>query len=232
VGSRGIACLGAQSSVTGATRRGSGAAGKGCVVGMDEVKDALRRLRPRRIRRWGFCRATMAVTIVTGAGGPAVLLTRRADSLRPQAGQFALPGGRADRWESASGAARRQLAEELGIRLPSESVLGRLDDYATHARFVITPVVLWAGELAQPALGQVPRQAPAAEVLAVPFTDLDVEPVFVATSESDRPVIRLPLLGNWLHAPTAVVLHQFREVVLHRRRTRVAHFKHPVSARR
>jgi hypothetical protein len=112
--------------------------------------------------------------------------------------------------------------------LPPESVLGRLDDYATHTGLVITPVVLWAGELAEPRrLHQLPQQAPPAALLAVPFTDLDVEPVFVATSESDRPVIRLPLHGAWLHAPTAAVLHQFREVVLHRRRTRVAHLDQP-----
>jgi hypothetical protein len=117
--------------------------------------------------------------------------------------------------------------------LPPEPVLGRLDDYATHARLVITPVVLWAGEHAEPRrLHQVPHQAPATEVLAVPFTDLDVEPVFVANSESDRPVILLPLHGGWLHAPTAAVLHQFREVVLHRRCTRVAHLEQPVFARR
>ena len=90
-------------------------------------------------------------------------------------------------------------------------MLGLLDDYVTDTRFVITPVVLWGGE-----------HDPAVGVLAVPFADLDVEPVFVASSESDRPVIRLPMHGGWLHAPTAAVLHQFREVVLLRRRTRVA----------
>ncbi len=97
------------------------------------------------------------------------------------------------------------------MRLPPESVLGLLDDYVTNTKLVITPVVLWAGE-----------HALAADVVVVPFADLDVEPMFVASSESDRPVIRLPLHGGWLHAPTAAVLHQFREVVLHCRRTRVA----------
>ena len=79
----------------------------------EEIRDALRRLRRRGIRRWGFQRATVAVTIVTGAGGPAVLLIRRADSWHPHGGRFVLPGGRTDRWESASGAARRQLVEEV-----------------------------------------------------------------------------------------------------------------------
>jgi 8-oxo-dGTP pyrophosphatase MutT (NUDIX family) len=200
----------------------------------EEIRDALRRFRRRGVRRWGSRRAAVAVPVVTGADGPAVLLTRRADPLRAHSGQFALPGGRADRWESASDAARRQLAGELGIRLSPESMLGLLDDYVTRTRLAITPVVLWVGEHAESCLlhqavpEQGSQQAQAADVLAVPFTDLDVEPVFVASSGSGRPVIRLPLRGEWLHAPTAAVLHQFREVVLHRRRTRVAHLQQPV----
>ncbi len=84
--------------------------------------------------------------------------------------------------------------------------------------------MVWAGEDSQPWR---PREAEVAEAFAVPFTELDVEPVFVAIPESDRPVIRLPPRGGWLHAPTAAVLHQFREVVLHGRRTRVAHLEQP-----
>jgi 8-oxo-dGTP pyrophosphatase MutT (NUDIX family) len=204
----------------------------------EEIRDALRRFHRRGVWRWGSRRAAVAVTVVTGADGPAVLLTRRADPVRAHSGQFALPGGRTDRWESASDAARRQLVEELGIRLPPEAMLGSLDDYVTRARLVITPVVLWFGERTdsrqfhQTVPEQPSQQARTADVIAVPFTDLDVEPVFVAGSEPGRPVIRLPLRGGWLHAPTAAVLHQFREVVLHRRRTRVAHLQQPVYARR
>jgi ADP-ribose pyrophosphatase YjhB (NUDIX family) len=176
-----------------------------------EIRGALRHLRRRGVRRWGSSRAVVAVTVITAAGSPAVLLTRGADSASPHPGEFALPGGQADRWESVSAAARRRLAEQLGMRLPPESVLGLLDDHVTPTTLVITPVVLWTSEPAR-----------AADAIAVPFTELDVEPVFLASAESERPVIRLPLHGGWLHAPTAAVLHQFREVVLHRRRTRVA----------
>ncbi len=178
----------------------------------EEIRDALRRFRRRRIRRWGSQRAAVAVAIVTGADGPAVLLTRRVDSVGGKSGQLALPGRRAGRWESASRGVCAQLAGDLGIHLPPQSALGLLDDYLTHSRLVITPVVLWVG------LGGIHH-----EFLAVPFSDLDVEPVFVASAESDRPMIRLPLHGEWIPAPTAAILHQFREVVLHRRRTRVAH---------
>jgi hypothetical protein len=90
-----------------------------------------------------------------------------------------------------------------------------LDDYLYEdlgaSKRVITPVVLWAGD-----------QAETAGVIAVRFADLDVEPVFVSSAGADRPVIRLPLHGEWLQAPAAAVLHQFRELVLHQRSTRVA----------
>ncbi len=197
-----------------------------------ETQEALRRFPRRGTRRnaWRTRRArpaAVAITVIVGSSGPAVLITRRADSLRAHPGQYALPGGRLDPGESAPDAALRELAEDLGIRLPPESVLGLLDDYVTRSGYVITPVVVWAGECDQPLR---PQETEVAEVFAIPFADLDVEPVFVAIPESDRPVIRLPMRGGWLHAPTAAVLHQFREVVLHRRRTRVAHLEQPVFA--
>lgn len=174
----------------------------------------------------------VAITIITGDTGPAVLITRHVDSLHAHPGQYALPGGRIDPGESVADAALRELAEELGIQLPREAVLGFLDDYVTRSGFVITPVVVWAGDYDQPLrVREAPRKAHVAEVFAISFADLDVEPVFVAVPESDRPVIRLPLRGGWLHAPTAAVLHQFREVVLHRRSTRVAHLDQPALAR-
>jgi 8-oxo-dGTP pyrophosphatase MutT (NUDIX family) len=190
----------------------------------EEIRDPLRRFPRRGIRRWGSRRAAVAVTVVSGGIGPGVLLIRCTTAPRIHPGQYALPGGRTEPGESAAEAVHRELAEELGMQLPSKSVLGLLDDYEARSGFVITPVVVWAGEHSEPLR---PRQA---HVFAVPFTDLDVEPVFVASSASDRPVIRLPLHGEWLHAPTAAVLYQFREVVMYRRRTRVAHLEEPVFA--
>ena len=162
----------------------------------------------------------MAITVGTDGSGPGVLLTRRAAALGVHPGQYALPGGRTGSGESVPDAARRELAEQLGMQLPAKSVLGLLDDYEARSGFVITPVVIWAGEHA----------VHHGQGCPVPFTDLDVEPVFVATPGSDRPVIRLSVHGEWLHAPTAAVLYQFREVVMYRRRTRVAHLAEPVFA--
>ena len=84
------------------------------------------------------------------AGGPAVLLTRRAARLRAHSGQWALPGGRVDDGERPVDTALRELHEELDLELAEPAVLGALDDYATRSGFVITPFVLWGG--ADPAI--------------------------------------------------------------------------------
>ncbi len=55
-------------------------------------------------------------------------------------------------------------------------------------------------------------------------------PEFVTIPESDQPVIRYPLLGTLVHAPTAAVLYQFIEVAVHGRATRVAHYEQPLFA--
>jgi len=101
-----------------------------------------------------------------------------------------------------------------------------LDDYATRSGYLITPVVLWAG--VEPVLR--PNPVEVSEVHRVALDVIDVEPRFIAIAESDAPVIQLPILGRYVHAPTAAVLHQFREVVLHGRPTRVAHLEQPVFA--
>ena len=40
----------------------------------------------------------------------------------------------------------------------------------------------------------------------------------------------IPMLGTSIHAPTAAVLFQLREVAIHGRATRVAHYEQPVFA--
>ena len=190
------------------------------------VAAAMQRFERRVLDRPDLRHSAVAITLVEEPDGPAFLLTRRAAGLRRHAGQWALPGGRLDPGESAGEAARRELAEELGLHLPAEAELGALDDYASRSGYLITPLVLWAG-----APGDlVPNPDEVGEVHRVPLHYLDVEPRFITIPESDRPVIQLPLFGRFVHAPTGAILHQFREVVMHGRDTRVAHFEQPVFA--
>ncbi len=170
--------------------------------------------------------AAVAVAIVDDGDEHGLLLTRRAAGMRVNPGQWALPGGRADGAETAVATALREMEEELGLRCAQEDVLGLLDDYATRSGYVITPVVIWCGRIAAP----VPNAAEVASVHVIRFSDLDVEPRFVAIPESRAPVIQLPLFGDYVHAPTAALLHQFREVALQGRPTRVAHYEQPVFA--
>jgi 8-oxo-dGTP pyrophosphatase MutT (NUDIX family) len=173
--------------------------------------------------------AAVAATLCTNEEGvDCFLITRRATKLRDHAGQWALPGGRIDEGESAEDAALRELHEELGLLVGPDAVVGLLDDYETRSGFVITPVVVWAGE--QPRL--TPNPAEVARAYVVPLSELDQpgSPRFITIPESDRPVVQMPLLGGVVHAPTAAVLYQLREVVLHGRPTRVDHLEQPVFA--
>ncbi|MBW2377164.1 MAG: CoA pyrophosphatase, partial [Deltaproteobacteria bacterium] len=48
--------------------------------------------------------------------------------------------------------------------------------------------------------------------------------------ESDRPVLSVRILDKDIFAPTAAVIFQFREVAIHGRDTRVAHYDQPFFA--
>jgi len=167
-------------------------------------------------------------SIAGTAGGPAVVLTRRAAGLRAHAGQWALPGGRIDAGETPIDAARRELREELGLDLDEGAVLGLLDDYPTRSGYVITPVVLWGGE--EPAI--TPHEAEVLSVHRIAFTELcrPDSPRFVSIPESDRPVVQLPIGGDLIHAPTGAVLLQFRRVGIEGVCERVADYEQPVFA--
>src|SRR5260221_8372696 len=133
----------------------------------------------------GMRPAAVAIAVLAGPGGqPCFLLTRRSAQLRKHPGQYELPGGRLAVGESASDAARRELAEEVGVSSSAGDLLGALDDYVTRSGFVITPVVLW---LADRPHVIVPQPAEVARVYLVPVADLDAEPVLVATPDPAAP---------------------------------------------
>jgi len=175
-------------------------------------------------------RAAVAIALVegnAGRGGTALLLTMRAADLRAHRGQWALPGGRCDQGETAIAAGLRELREEVGLALPESAVLGLLDDYPTRSGYLITPVVVWAEKRA----AILPNPAEVASVHRIAIEDIERAQAFdfVAIAESPRRVIRFRHDGQFIHAPTAALIYQFREV-LAGRDTRVAELEQPVFA--
>jgi 8-oxo-dGTP pyrophosphatase MutT (NUDIX family) len=175
-------------------------------------------------------RAAVAIALVAGgeaAGGTALLLTLRAAGLRAHRGQWALPGGRCDAGETPVMAALRELAEELGLEPGPDHVLGLLDDYPTRSGYLITPVVVWVGTGAAIS----PNPAEVASVHRIALDEIEQSDAFdfIAIPESTRRVIRFRHAGRFIHAPTAALIYQFREV-LEGRDTRVAELEQPVFA--
>jgi 8-oxo-dGTP pyrophosphatase MutT (NUDIX family) len=169
----------------------------------------------------------IALTADSATSETTLLLTRRAAGLRAHRAQWALPGGRCDAGETHIETALRELHEELGLGLKPDAVLGMLDDYPTRSGYLVTPVVVWAADGG--AISPNPQ-----EVASVHQASLAaIEPAeafdFVTIPESPRRVIRFHFEGRLIHAPTAAMIYQFREV-LAGRATRVADLEQPVFA--
>jgi len=177
----------------------------------------------------GLKRAAVAVALVESenpAGATAFVLTRRTADLRAHRNQWALPGGRCDDGETPAAAALRELHEEVGLHLAPDAVLGLLDDYPTRSGYLITPVVVWADGKADLR----PSAAEVASVHRIPLADIVADAFdFVTIPESDRRVVRVRIGRHLIHAPTAAVIYQFREM-LAGRTTRVADLEQPVFA--
>ncbi|QOZ23167.1 CoA pyrophosphatase [Bradyrhizobium sp. CCBAU 51753] len=169
----------------------------------------------------------IALTEADDGIGTALLLTRRSASLRSHRAQWALPGGRCDAGETQVQSALRELHEELGMALGERDVLGMLDDYPTRSGYLITPVVVWAG--ARAAITPNPDEVASVHRIGLDAIEADDVFTFVTIPESTRRVIRFRLGGSHIHAPTAALIYQFREV-LAGRNTRVADLEQPVFA--
>lgn len=177
----------------------------------------------------GLKRAAVAIAL-TGANATdetSLLLTRRASSLRSHRAQWALPGGRCDAGETQIQSALRELHEELGLALGEDAVLGLLDDYPTRSGYLITPVVVWAG--AERTIAANPAEVASVHPIPLGIIERSDAFDFISIRESTRRVIRFHWEERLIHAPTAAMIYQFREV-LGGRDTRVADLEQPVFA--
>jgi len=208
-----------------------------CNEGLYErIKANLQGFEVRSLVREGLKQAAVALTVVHVAdergvyGIPmdgfssedaALILTRRSLKLKNHAGQWALPGGSVDAGEEPEDTALRELAEEVGLELPRENVMGRLDDFATRSRFVITPVVVWAG----PGVALTPNPAEVASIHRIPVGEFLREdaPLLEDTVDSKHPILCMPVGESFIAAPTAAFLYQFREVAILGNDSRVSH---------
>lgn len=175
-------------------------------------------------------------TYASWSSSAALLLTKRGRNLKRHAGQWALPGGRVDKDESLMEAAIRETREEINFTLSPDDLMGRLDDYVTHSGFVMSGFVFWAGH----ARNATPSPDEVDNIHRIPFSELDREDAPILThnelsqspnhENSPHPVLRMPIADDWIAAPTAAFLYQFREVCLRNNHTRVAHFEQPEFA--
>ncbi len=175
-------------------------------------------------------RSAVAVVLTQAddeSGETAFLLTRRSPRLNAHAGQWALPGGRLDPGETLEEAALRELHEELGLRLEPQHILGVLDDYATRTGYSISPVITWLEDAS--ALAPNPAEVASVHHVRLDHIGRQESVEFFSIPESERPVIRLHFDGNKVHAPTAALVYQLRELIAGRI-TRVAELEQPVFA--
>ena len=121
-----------------------------------------------------------------------------------------------------------QARHHFGHAAGPDRILGLLDDYPTRSGFVITPVVVWAG--AQAELIANPDEVAAIHLVPLSVLEAPEVPRLRSIPETDRPIISIPMLGTNVHAPTAAILYQLREVALWGRDTRVDHFDQPLFA--
>ena len=112
--------------------------------------------------------------------------------------------------------------------IEESQVLGRLDDFVTRSGFVMTPIVVWAGRGAKTE----PNPGEVASIHRIPLSEFlrQDAPLLEDMAGSEHPVLRMPVGSDYIAAPTAALIYQFREVCLLGRHTRVAHFEQPQFA--
>lgn len=166
--------------------------------------------------------AAVAIVLLLVNGVATVPIFQRTSSMRRHASQMALPGGKKHEGETAEQCAIREVAEELGLVVEPDGVLGKLDDFDTASGFTITPVVLWSGA----GLGGLrPDADEVGRLFLIPISELREAANAAAAGESTSFSLRFHDVE--VFAPTGAILYQFSEVALEGRDCRVDAFYQP-----
>ncbi|MFX1469269.1 MAG: NUDIX hydrolase [Promethearchaeota archaeon] len=97
-----------------------------------------------------------------------ILIRRTKRENDKHSGEISFPGGKYDSTLDSSylDTAKRELKEELGIKLPNENILGCIDDHLTPKGFIITPFVAFISQDQQ----MIKQDAEVKEILEIPIT--------------------------------------------------------------
>lgn len=169
---------------------------------------------PRLIRLTGLDpvdEAAVMLPLFEEDGEAWLVLTRRADHLRRNAGDVAFPGGRCDPGETFEQTARREAFEEIGLDPALPTVIGELDHTVTLAGTEMVPLV---AELPGRPTDLSANPAEVAAVLTVRVGELLVTEHYRGEQWEGRQMHEFDLEGDTIWGATARILHQFLEVVL------------------
>ncbi|RLQ20937.1 NUDIX domain-containing protein [Seongchinamella sediminis] len=192
----------------------------------EQVRANLCAFQPRSQSDPALKHAAVVLAVTPFEQEAAIIVTRRASTLRAHTGQWALPGGRIDPGETPREAALREMHEEINLALGADRILGVLDDYVTRSGYIMTPVVVWNDT---PWDQLQPNPDEVASISPFRFSELarDDSPRLTGTAQGDGQVLSMHFHDEVIFAPTGALLYQFREVAMGGRSTRVLHYDQP-----
>ena len=139
---------------------------------LDGIRKRLAAMVPRTIADDAMARAAVLVPLCTRAGEPAILFTKRTETVGTHKGQVSFPGGRMDPGDKDDVAcALRELEEELGIPARDVDVLGLFHEMPSITNMRVRPVIGFVGERADPS-SMTPSPAEIDAVFALTLDEL------------------------------------------------------------
>ncbi|MBI5444754.1 MAG: CoA pyrophosphatase [Deltaproteobacteria bacterium] len=178
---------------------------------LDAIAQALSRHGRLEIPLGVYLPAAVALPLVSGPGGLAVLFTVRTAHVEQHKGEISFPGGRVDAEDADTlAAALRETWEEVGVRPEDLKVLGALDDFVSVTGYRVTPYVVHLERADYPFVAA-PMEV--AEILLVPLTHvLDPSNYYAIRAGENRTIHHFRWGPYLIWGLTAAVLKHFLEL--------------------